>query len=203
MSEQFSLTAQAPQPSQTEREALDTYDTPEPLARAVCWALRPEMGSFSYPERILEPSAGTGVFIHAARQVWPKATIAGIDIAPRGPEVLKADFFELPRREEYDLVIGNPPWSLAQEFVEHSLRVVRNLGVVAFILRTSFWHGQQRVDGLHRPHPPRFWLPLRERPSYTGDGKSDSVDSSVFVWQKGFSGRTEVLPHLHWRGGRG
>jgi hypothetical protein len=86
--------------------------------------------------------------------------------------------------------------------VEHALRLVPVGGHVAFLLRSSFWQGQERVDRLYSRHPLRFWLPLRERPSYTGDGNTDNVDSSVFVWERGYTGRTEVLPHLRWRSGR-
>jgi hypothetical protein len=42
------------------------------------------------------------------------------------------------------------------------------------------------------------------RGSEGGDAvASDSVDSAVFIWQRGHCGATEVLRHLSWRGGRG
>jgi predicted RNA methylase len=221
VTEPFSLEVQYPRPSKAEQEALDAYDTPEPLARAICDALRPELGSFNQPERILVPSAGTGAFVRAASRTWAPASIAACDIAPRGPGIEQLDFLSLKRRSvtdpwarateptkyidsgtPYDLIIDNPPWSLATEFVEQGLRMVRSVGFVAYLLRTTFWGGQDRVDAIFRQHMPRYWMPLRERPDYTGEG-GDSSDSSVFVWQRGFCGRTEVLPHLHWRSGRG
>lgn len=191
------LQAQHPQPSKAQREALDTFDTPEPLARAICAELAK---LFPAPTRILEPSAGTGVFSRALQAQWPRADVYSIDLEPRGPDVFRHDFLTY-EADPFDLVAGNPPWSIATEFVLKSLQLVPTGGLVVYLLRTTFRFGQERVRRLHRAHPCRFLLPLEQRPSYTADGKSDSADSEVFVWQRGFAGRTEVLPHLSWRGG--
>lgn len=196
--ETFALSAPAAQPSREQREVYDAFDTPEPLARAICVELA---RLFTVPKLILEPSAGTGVFSRALQAQWPSATVHSLDIEPRGPNVERGDFITHRIGSGYDLVCGNPPWSLATEFVLRSLQLVPTGGLVVYLLRTTFRFGQERVRLLHRANPCRFLLPLEQRPSYTADGKSDSADSEVFIWQRGFAGRTEVLPHLSWRGG--
>ena len=177
------------------RKPLDAYDTPPALAAAMCQTLA---GLIATPGRILEPSAGSGVFLRAAGNQWRSAAIAGVDVEPRSTGVARGDFLA-DEFGHYALVIGNPPWSLAEEFVETALSCTRHRGHVAFILRSSFHHGQARTDRLHSRRCLRWWIPLRERPSYTADGRTDSVDSSIFVWERGFVGNAEILPHLSWR----
>lgn len=181
----------------SERRAHDAYFTPTPLAAAICERLCTLIPA---PSSILEPSAGEGVFVACAKNRWPDAMVVGFDAQPAHASITRRDFFDLGLRN-VELVLGNPPWSLADEFVAKALEVVKPGGHVAFLLRTSFWHGQGRVDALHGKTPPKWWLPLRERWSYSGDGKTDSVDSSVFIWQRGHDAGTTVLPHLSAREG--
>src|SRR5690348_187756 len=59
-----------------QRVDRDAYMTPPPLARGVC----KQLAEYLEPERIIEPSAGQGNFVRAAREVWPNARIIAVDI---------------------------------------------------------------------------------------------------------------------------
>lgn len=170
-----------------ERVANDAYYTPEPLARAICERLRAFVREDSY---ILEPSAGGGAFVHAALRVWPGASVRGEDVANGwNPPGWNAVLF--------DAVIGNPPYLLAEQHVRDALRRVYHNGHVAFLLRLSFLAGQRRL-ALYEEHPLRYLIPITPRPSFTPDGKTDASEYAVFVWQRGYRGNAEVLPHLRW-----
>ena len=63
----------------------------------------------------------------------------GIDIRPQActgvKEFRKADFLKVTPTTKYDVVMSNPPFSLAMEFVEHSMKFAP---VVVMLLRLAF-----------------------------------------------------------------
>ena len=88
----------------------------------------------------------------------------------------------------YDVVITNPPYSLAQEFVERCLPLAYN---VVMLLRLGFLATEKRSQ-LMREHPPAVYV-LPNRPSFTGGG-TDASDYAWFVWgESGNAGRFEIL----------
>lgn len=109
---------------------------------------------------------------------------AGIDGDPLG---LAGNALERP-----NLVIMNPPYLKAREFVEAALRWVRTTTVkktsekkyatVAALLRLPWLASKGRVD-FHQKNPSAIWV-LPDRPSFTGDNKVDATDYAWFVWTK-------------------
>jgi hypothetical protein len=103
------------------------FQTPPELAKAICLALRGER-----PATLLEPTCGTGAFLAAALDRFPRLGIAlGFDINPRyvgaarrgvaetssaKRQIRVADFFQtdwpslVARYAEPLLILGNPPW---------------------------------------------------------------------------------------------
>lgn len=69
-----------------ERQPLDLYCTPLALALALCSWLKQRGIGVAWNDgsfRILEPSAGHGDFVTAARSTWPNATIIANEIQPK------------------------------------------------------------------------------------------------------------------------
>lgn len=107
--------------------AHDDYSTPPDLCTAaVDWlgeaGLLPIRTQLRRP-RVLEPSAGSGNFVHAMLAVLhdPRAVerpaFDAVDIASEKPQVLPsyvgwhvADFLSWRPTDGYDLVLGNPPY---------------------------------------------------------------------------------------------
>ncbi|MFR2694376.1 MAG: hypothetical protein ACLTBV_31030 [Enterocloster bolteae] len=56
------------------------------------------------------------------------------------------DFPEHGSREKYDLIIGNPPFNQAIEFVEKCLGLLKPGGRLIFLLRTAFMESDQRFE---------------------------------------------------------
>ncbi|NUP07225.1 MAG: SAM-dependent methyltransferase [Polyangiaceae bacterium] len=110
-------------PRSDKRIERGDFQTPLPLAIEV---MRKLAGEGRAPATVLEPTCGRGAFLRAAGEVFPEATLIGLEIdatyveearslVPRA-SVEQADFFEVPwadRLRELPapiLVAGNPPW---------------------------------------------------------------------------------------------
>lgn len=185
------------------RQENDFYPTPIELCRA---ALHLFAGQNF--KTILDPGCGTGVWGQAARSLWPASHITGIDIVDRleRPSAYNrfclADFLSLipdayPDGSCYSLIIGNPPYQLAQEFIEKGMRLLAPHGTMMFLLRLNFLEGQKRGKGLWKTLPPSDVYVCSRRPSYTGNGKTDATAYSLICWGKQrFSTNTQT--YLHW-----
>lgn len=164
-----------------ERNPRDEYQTP-------LWAVHAIMQYIEWDSvhTFLEPCRGDG-------HVWYSL--------PRG---LKRTWRELndgrdyltwTPKTEFDLILTNPPYSLAIEFLQKSL--VEGLSV-AYLLRVNFLGAIERA-GFWEKNPPTNLFPLYPRPSFTGDG-TDMTEYAWFVWDRiGVlkEGTPHVLPITH------
>jgi hypothetical protein len=96
-----------------------------------------------------------------------------------------------------DLIIANPPFSLAQEFLECALRIreasipeIEPPPTVAFLLRLNFMGSQKRYHFWNEAERPKIRV-LSERPSFTGGG-TDMTDYAWFIWTD------RDIPALDW-----
>lgn len=115
--------------------------------------------------------------------------------APDGVTLVYQDFLKLDWKSPMpDVLITNPPFSLAIEFIEHSMRLFPG-AYLAFLLRLNFLGAQAR-SAFWRRHAPDVYV-MPKRPSFTPDGKTDSTEYAWFVWPGGkhdrTAGRLEVL----------
>jgi hypothetical protein len=189
-----------------EREALDFYATPQPLADAICRHLCRE--NFSC---VVEPSAGHGPFVRAARAMWPEAEIVAVDVSPdRLPELSAAgaDVVLVSPWQEIaalpgvgrTLIIGNPPFREAEEHIRHALDIMRPGDALAFLLRFNLLGSRGRV-ALWESTPLAEVAPLVPRPSFTG-GSTDATEYALFRWAKGHRGPTRLSLPLVWQKSR-
>ena len=117
------------------RKALDNYETPEWVTKAVV----PHLGSKLH---IWEPAAGGGKMVRAL--VAAGCTVEASDIADG------RDFLRTPAIFNCDVIATNPPFSRAREFIEHAIEVMQpSMGKVAMLLRTDYDHakGRQHLFG--------------------------------------------------------
>ncbi len=152
---------------------------------------------------IVEPSCGDGAILGRLCAMLPRngGGIHGIELDPerarqarmRCPsvDVNEADYLEWAKRpavEDIGLIIGNPPFVYALEFVEASIALAApTRGTVAMLLRLAFLESQERAS-FHKAHPADLY-PLASRPSFTPDGKTDSAAYAWLVWGPGRGGR--------------
>lgn len=127
-----------------DRQSEDYYAT-EPAATD--WLCKLEQ--FSSP--ILEPSCGEG---HISRQLIAHGyEVVSRDLVDRGyGEVADFLFFN---NEQWDGdIITNPPYALAQEFVEKALQMVQPGHKVAMFLKLTFLAGKSRREMFKNTPPP-------------------------------------------------
>lgn len=105
--------------------------------------------------------------------------------------------FDPPSR--YDLVVGNPPYKYAEEFVRAGLEALESDGTMIYLLRLAFLEGQARARGLWKTHRPDKVYVLGRRPSFTGNGRTDATAYALYVWYAHLgAGSTTELHWLNW-----
>ena len=164
--------------------------------------------------RALDPGCGDGVW---ARQAYYTLTspspyfrrphIHALDLEPQTDSseeftAYRQNFLEWEFvGKQYNLIMGNPPYSLAEEFIRKSLELIEERGYVYFLLPLNFLGSRRRELGLFREHPLKEVVVLSRRPSFFSvDGKPNSTDTmnyAMFLWQKGYTGTT-VMNWLYW-----
>lgn len=184
--------------SGTKRKKFDTYITPEPVVERFldCWEEdlkqdRPDDYQFLYfPEcRWLDPAAGGGAdwgmtYHDVIKRRYRPNVIDTVDIRPDSLAQIKQDYLtvDLP---SYDVIITNPPFSLAIQFIEKSLSLAEPDGYVIMLLRLNFFESKRRFEFFNTYTPERCYVHHR-RISFTRDKKTDSIPYMHAVWRKGF-----------------
>lgn len=206
---------------------LETRETPQRLADAII--KRVEGFDVWDTPRILEPSSGSGVFVRAARAQWPNALIHSVDLRPNLEQlniaagsnahfedntVEYAADKEFEIREvvramhqhatpQYDLIVGNPPFTKAEEHIRALIPLLSPQGVLAFLLRINFFGGKDRAGKFWRELPERSFYPIAPRPSFgkslkTGKKGTDGTEYALFCWTPGVTCAGMRGAHLLW-----
>lgn len=179
-----------------ERERDDVYYTPAWCVRALLRAVRLPGGLW------LEPACGEGAIVRAVEAERPgQQEWFGYDLRPDAIGVVLdsldvehsrfacGDFLADRFGKRYSVAITNPPYSLAQEFVERCLSLA---SVTVMLLRLN-WLGSQRRAAFLRAHMPDVYV-LPRRPSFV-HGATDACEYAWLVWSPIASGvgRVQVL----------
>jgi hypothetical protein len=196
--------------SERPRKKYDFYETPIELSRASIYNF---IKDEEYkPLEILDPGAGHGVWGKALCEFfgYDSIAISGVEIDEKTkPEWYVdwyiGDYLDYPNYVTYDsrqpeLIIGNPPYSLAEEFVRKSFDLLVDGGYIFFLLRLAFLESAKRIP-LYKEFPPKRVYVLQRRPSFfSSNGKTRTTDATsyaMFLWQEGWEGKTE-LDWLYW-----
>lgn len=147
------------------RETNDLYPTP-------LWALRRFLEAapacVHNARTALEPCAGDG----RLTTLLPDKEWTEMDIAIDGTDFLQWSKDNADR--QFDIVLTNPPYSLAMDFVAASLRHSPN---VFMLLRLGFLGSHSRCEFMRTFTPDLYVLP--NRPSFVR-GKTDRYDYAWF-----------------------
>lgn len=137
---------------------------------------------------ILEPSAGNGNIIKALRQKKAQGIITALELRDEerdtltqiSDEVIIDNFLEWETDKDYDVIIGNPPYTYAREFIEKCFKIANKNTVIIMLLRTAFLESKARYE-FWQQHPLSGLYTLSRRPSFTGKG-TDATSYSWFIW---------------------
>jgi hypothetical protein len=166
-----------------ERLKDDAYETPDWLIEAILPFILPQ----KWPDpkqtfNILEPACGSGKIITAIERSSSPASLCidGLDIRDVGVGRV-GDFLKEVANPFYDLIITNPPYSLAKEFICHALDFRRNItSTVCFLLRLNFLGSQKRGEWLRDMTPSIYVTP--RRPSFVAVKTKNSTDATEYAW---------------------
>jgi len=186
------------------RDELDRYYTDPAIARKCVLAVLPHLERALHApthadprvpldERrvLVEPSVGGGAFLSMFRELLPDVAVVGVDRDPESRVLteyladynVRADFAAWTPRPGLRIgaVVGNPPYNEAEAHCRHAIDLAGPDGVVAFLLPLAFRASRIR-QAFWRSFPAPITRALEERPSFTGDGKTDSRDYALYVW---------------------
>lgn len=170
----------------TKRKEYDFYPTPTNVIRDLFNNFDLE----EYGNKILEPGAGNGNFICVLKELYPKKHITAIEIREEEKESLSKlsnevkieNFLNTSNNQKYNIIIGNPPYSKAIEFIEKAFDLLDDNGILIFLLRTAFLESKSRYEFWQKNPLSRLYT-LSKRPSFTGKS-TDSSSYSWFMWDK-------------------
>jgi hypothetical protein len=143
---------------------------------------------------VLECSCGEGHL--SERMKSHNINVRSIDLIDRGyGEVMS--FFDV--KEWNGDIVTNPPYKIAQEFIEHSLNIVNDGSKVCMFLKLQFLEGKKRKK-LFTKYPPKTLYVSSSRilcaknADFEGmkKGGGSAVAYAWYVWEKGYSGDTII-----------
>lgn len=112
---------------------LDLYETPRKITEMLLDKLE-----LSKDIKILEPANGMGAISNVLKE---RGYYCDTSDLREG-----VDFLKTVGQENYDMIITNPPYKFAQEFVEKSFEHIKEGGQVIMLLRLSFLEGKGRYN---------------------------------------------------------
>lgn len=178
------------------RVQADYYPTPRRCIEAILPHL-PSVGS------VLDPCCGKGEILTTIAEMWHNADpdLGGIELdeararearftdgvdGVRHGDALEVDWYPV------DLVIMNPPFSHALEFIKRAMETQSKRTTIACLVRLTFLESEERRE-FHQANPSDVFV-FSRRPRFRGDTNgTDSVTAAWLVWGPGRGGRWCVL----------
>lgn len=193
--------------STTERAKDDFYQSSTEIANALFECVkagikRNDLYAEGLEETvIIDSSVGTGTLLEPFRyKCW---SLIGYDIADRGYKFVSVQDWltvkEIPNpRNKPKVIVQNPPFKLALEFVQHSLELLNNGELLFSLHRIQFLEGLERFENLYKNKykRPKYVFVFTKRvscitPDIENKGKN-AVCFAWFMWQKGYRGSTQI-----------
>lgn len=194
------------------RQEFDYYVTDPDEVRRFLRAWQEDEHGLQGVKRVLDPCAGgntkevqweykPGVVLTVPptkptyptvlREFFPGVQVATMDVRYDAPVYFHDDFLRACMDSGADLVISNPPFALALEFIQRALEIARPGAWVVMLLRLNFFGSQKRKPFFEQHMPERVYI-HNKRMSFTPDGKADSVEYMHAVWRKGHHPRAAL-----------
>lgn len=87
----------------------------------------------------------------------------------------REDWHSLWVAQEFDLVITNPPFAIAQSIIERSLELCKDWGYVVMLLRLNYFGSKGRKQFRENNMPISCYV-HHERMSFSDNGATDSIE---------------------------
>jgi len=179
------------------REKDDFYAT-DPYAIRSALPLMQELGLY---KNIWECACGNGLLAQELKDNG--YFVVSTDLIDRGYDKSGVDFLKCELKFEGD-ILTNPPFKLAEEFVEHGIELLQDNNKLWLFLKIQFLETAKRKE-LFKKYPPKYVLINSERICCAMNGefnkyfKYDKVKRKYmggtqlycwYCWEKGYTGDT-------------
>lgn len=163
-------------------DSLDDFPTPPWATRALCeflrreWADEPtDWADFT----CREPAANRGHMVKPLREYF--GTVEASDVHDYGAGFRVEDYLFGPLPPIVDWTITNPPFRLAEQFIERASQSSRH--GFAVIVRAAFLEGQGRYERLFSKNPPSHVLQFTERVvMHKGRLAPEGSTATAYAW---------------------
>jgi len=166
------------------RNLHDFYPTPESATNAL-------LSVEAFTGTIWEPACGDGAISKVLERHG--CIVKSSDLVDRGYGDSGIDFLVFPKRDTVNHIVTNPPYSLAQEFIETALLSVT--GKVAMLLKLSFLEGEKRRKMFQGTPLARVHV-FSKRLTMTRNGEKlrsgGMIAFAWFVWEHGCTHKPEI-----------
>lgn len=175
----------------TERQKEDFYAT-EPSA-LILFIERLKLDNIEINKNVWECACGKrhlgNVLLDYGHEV--KFT----DIIKRIDGVCEEDFLLQSELFNGD-ILTNPPFNLAEKFVEKGMELLKEGNRLFLFLKIQFLEGQKRKE-LFKKYPPKYVYCYSARQKCARDGEFEKYTATTqfyawYIWEKGFSGETII-----------
>lgn len=174
--------------------------------------------------RVLDVGAGAGVWLKTFISLWQEMGgrrselhVTAVELDPRerphlegaADRVIIGDWTRAlgghpgPARREYDIVIGNPPFSALRaqraDFgrgldpdLSMPARLLEVAPAVALLSRVSAWSKDKPGISVRRKYPAAYGWEIPGAVSFRAEGGTDQHSYAVFLWLRGHTGPTSM-----------
>lgn len=185
--------------------AREAHFTPLPVAAQAFLSLATALD----PRVVIDIGAAAGWLGQAVEVAWPEARRVAVEVRPSErvhldrhyqhviiDDVLRPTVWAQVAAHRPDLLVSNPPFSLALAFLRLALAVVAPGGHVAFLTRCT-WGDHESVEDFLRAHPPVLEMTIGGRVSMSRAGRScDQFGYQWLIWSATSPARGSAWPRL-------
>lgn len=159
-------------------DSLDDFPTPPWATRALCEFLRDRGFHLSMCDA-REPAANRGHMVAPLREYF--RSVEAFDVHDYGAGYPVADYLFGPLPAPTDFTITNPPFRLAEQFIERAL-ATSDCGV-AMLVRAAFLESVGRYKRLYSGKPPSYVLQFVERVvMHKGRLAPEGSTATAYAW---------------------
>ena len=173
-----------------DRHKSDYYVTPDWIIDELFDSI-PELFEEMEGRIALDPCAGGGIVngTQAFGMPYPEALkrqgwehIITMDVRDDSLAKIKHDFLQWDTKIDYDLIITNPPFAIAEEITRKALSLADPESGKVIMLQRLNWLGSASRDDFFTEYPPSLIVMHAKRPSFGGTTSTDSIEYAHFIW---------------------
>lgn len=170
----------------TIRNKDDFYVTPTWIIRDFLKEFYLDNPNFN-PRVIIDPCSGGDSqnempYVEVLKSQYKTSRILTYDIRDDSKAMFKTDYLTDKCQFAPDLIMSNPPFLLAEDFIKKCLTDLTGNGILIFLLRINFF-GSQKRSQFFKDYMPNYCYVSSKRPSFC-KGATDSTEYAHFVWIK-------------------